>query len=403
MCLSRGAPAESNRGSPISSRTRQAPLFLLLVTALGALVLAVVSGATADPSIESKRAQARAVLEEVRELDSSLSKAIERYNYANIRLGEIDADLRSNARHLVVAKSSLRVGQTHIAQRLKTLYINGPSGGFIEVMLGAESLDDLLTRIDVADAVGDKDAKILADVKRFTREVKARKQRLQKARAWQAEIVAERVETKRWIEGRLAERQRLLSSIQDEIARLEAEERRRQARLAAQAAARLAAQQRAEEARQLAAAPAQESSVSTLSTGSEPEWLDPLAATSAAPPPSQYGGVVGIAMQYLGTPYVWGGMSPSGFDCSGLVAYAYAQLGVSLPHHAASQFNYGTPVVRGELQPGDLVFFDGLGHNGIYIGGDQFIHSPHTGDVVKISSLNDSWYASKWVGGRRIT
>ena len=107
-------------------------------------------------------------------------------------------------------------------------------------------------------------------------------------------------------------------------------------------------------------------------------------------------------MQYLGTPYVWGGSSPGGFDCSGFVMYVYAQVGVSLPHHAASMFNYGTPVSKDQLEPGDLVFFDGLGHNGIYIGGGQFIHSPHTGDVVKISSLSDSWYAATFVGARRI-
>ena len=119
-------------------------------------------------------------------------------------------------------------------------------------------------------------------------------------------------------------------------------------------------------------------------------------------PAARYGGVVGIAMQYLGVPYVWGGASPSGFDCSGLIMYAYAQIGVSLPHHAASQYGMGSPVSRDQLAPGDLVFFNGLGHAGIYIGGGQFIHAPHSGDVVKISSLSDSWYASTWVGARRI-
>ena len=110
-----------------------------------------------------------------------------------------------------------------------------------------------------------------------------------------------------------------------------------------------------------------------------------------------------IAQRYLGVPYRWGGASPgTGFDCSGFVMYVYAKVGVSLPHNAAAQYRRGRAVSRSDLRPGDLVFFNGLGHNGIYIGGGKFIHSPHSGDVVKISSLNDSWYARTWVGGRRL-
>ena len=127
-----------------------------------------------------------------------------------------------------------------------------------------------------------------------------------------------------------------------------------------------------------------------------------MIAGELAPPPPSYGNVVGIAYQYLGTPYVWGASGPSAFDCSGFTAYVYAQVGISLPHNAAAQFGYGTPVSRDQLQPGDLVFFDGLGHVGLYIGGGNFIHAPHTGDVVKISSLYDSWYAATYVGARRI-
>ena len=106
-------------------------------------------------------------------------------------------------------------------------------------------------------------------------------------------------------------------------------------------------------------------------------------------------------MRYLGTPYVWGGASPSGFDCSGFVMYVYAQMGVSLPHSSYAQYGAGVGVSQDQLEPGDLVFFDGLGHVGIYIGGGQFIHSPHTGDVVKVSSLS-GWYAATYVGARRI-
>jgi cell wall-associated NlpC family hydrolase len=378
------------------SRKRQAPALLLALTALAAVVLGGATSATANPTISGKRAQAQAILDQIRQMDSELSQAIESYNYANVELGRIDGDLRSNGKHLVVARKSLVVAQKHIAKRLRALYIHGGSGGAVEVILGAQSLDDLLNRLDVAEAVGAQDTAVLRDVKRYRTEVQTRRERLRSARERQSAVVASRASTKRSIEGQLAERQRLLASVEDEIAVLEAEERRRQAAIQAQARARLAAQQAAAE--QAAFAQAQASQATTVQ-----EIAPPSSDLVASVPDARYGGVVGIAMQYLGVPYVWGGMSPGGFDCSGLISYVYAQVGVSLPHHAASQFNYGVAVDRSQLQAGDLVFFDGLGHAGIYIGGDQFIHAPHTGDVVKISSLNDSWYASGWVGARRVT
>jgi cell wall-associated NlpC family hydrolase len=111
--------------------------------------------------------------------------------------------------------------------------------------------------------------------------------------------------------------------------------------------------------------------------------------------------VVGIAMHYLGVPYVWGGSTPRGFDCSGFVAYVFAQIGVSLPHSSYAMFGMGTSISIGDLQPGDLVFFTGASHMGIYIGSGQFIHAPHTGDVVKISSMS-GYYSSNFAGGRRV-
>ncbi len=95
-----------------------------------------------------------------------------------------------------------------------------------------------------------------------------------------------------------------------------------------------------------------------------------------------------------------------GFDCSGLAQYAYGQSGVSLPRVAADQYTVGQPVDRASLQPGDLIFFrDSTGyihHEAIYLGGDKFIQAPHTGDVVKISSLDDPYYAGQFAGGRRV-
>ena len=107
------------------------------------------------------------------------------------------------------------------------------------------------------------------------------------------------------------------------------------------------------------------------------------------PPGSSLGAqAVAIAQQYLGVPYVWGGASPSGFDCSGLVMYVYGQLGVSLPHNAAAQYASLPHVPLNDLQPGDLVFFYGFGHVGIYVGGGTMIHAPHTGAVVSYASIS---------------
>jgi peptidoglycan DL-endopeptidase CwlO len=373
------------------ARRRQATLVSLVAVGLATVVVVAGPAAGEPPQIAAKRAEAQRVLAEIQSLDSQLEQAVEAYNGATDQLTRIEAQRALNTRHLSIAKHNLVIGQRRLGNRLRAMYTQPEEDSTLAILLGAHSLSEFVDSVETVNSVASQDTQVIDEIKKFKRDVTLRAAFLKKAQARQEQIVAERAAAKREIESGLAERQRLVESIKGEIVRLQAEEEARQARLAAEAQQRLQAELVAQKQ---AAAEAQQTSVVGASAVT-PEGV-------SVAPPARFGGAVGVAMQYLGTPYVWGGSSPGGFDCSGFVMYVYSQIGVYLPHHAADQYNYGTPVSRDELEPGDLVFFDGLGHVGIYIGGGQFVHSPHTGDVVKISSLDDSWYAATYVGARRL-
>jgi cell wall-associated NlpC family hydrolase len=345
--------------------------------------------AVGDPTIASKQAEAQSVMNQVQQLDSSLERAVEAYNLATVKLSRVRAELKANHVQLRIAKQSLERAQEALSARLVSLYTSDGRSDSLEVLLGASSLDDLVNRFNTANRISSQDSKVLDQVARFDKLVKAQEVRLKHAKAEAAALVRERASERASIEGQLSARRALLSSIHGEIAHLKAQEAARQAELRRELAARIATQQQQGVAAALSSTVAP---VASSSGGSDP--VGPA-------PPATHSSVVAIAEHYLGVPYVWGGASPSGFDCSGLVMYVFAQVGVSLPHSSYSQYGMGSPVSRDQLQPGDLVFFDGLGHVGIYVGGGSFIHAPHTGDVVKISSIS-GWYASTYVGARRL-
>jgi cell wall-associated NlpC family hydrolase len=111
-----------------------------------------------------------------------------------------------------------------------------------------------------------------------------------------------------------------------------------------------------------------------------------------------------IARRAVGVPYRWGGTSPSGgFDCSGLVYWAYRHVGVALPHSSYALAQVGRPVRRSRLRPGDLLFFYGFGHVGLYVGRGRMVHAPHTGRRVEVVRLGRSRYGSALIGARRIS
>ena len=361
---------------------RQAPVLVIGLAA----ACAAAGTATGDPSIAAKQAQAQQVLSRLQQLDGSVQRATNAYDAASAGLYRIERSLRINRQALHVARSNLGKAQLALEQRLVVIYTTRDEQSTLSVLLGAKSIDDLVNRIETVQSVSSQDVAVMNQVISFKRQIATHERILEHARAEQTRLVRQRAAAKAEMISERDHEQTLYNSIKGEIANLIAQQHARQLQLASAARARLAEQS------QLALSTDPGFGVSA----STPDGI-------SVAPPSQYTGVVGIALHYLGTPYVWGGSSPAGFDCSGFVAYVYAQVGVSLPHYTGAQWNMGVPVSRDQLEPGDLVFFDGLGHVGIYIGGGQFVHAPHTGDVVKISSLSEAWYAATYDGARRIT
>ncbi len=404
------------------------------VAALGAAPLA----ASPAGKIKVKQREAQVVLAQVNALDSQLGKTVEAWDGARYDLGQVKAQLTANQASLSIAERAQRHAEQLVQARLVTIYeSNQPTT--IDVVLGSASLGDLIDRLQAARSVATSDRQLAKQATQVRIQLATARRALQRSEQRRAASVQQLSNQKVQIGAMLAQRRRLLSSVQTELTTMRAQEARRQAELAAEARRRLAAEQaelrrqaaeRARAAEAAAAAPktappATTTTVATTTvatttspvtttatlpvltdpTTTEPTGVtDPTTTTPAdAPPvvlPAGHPEAATIALRYLGVPYLWGGESPKGFDCSGLVAYVYAQLGITLPHYAAAQYQLGVGVPRDQLQPGDLVFFDGLDHVGIYIGGGQFVHAPHTGDVVKITTL--AAYGGSYVGARRI-
>jgi cell wall-associated NlpC family hydrolase len=394
--------------------------FPKVISACGAvlLVATVVVGepfaASSKERLKAKAAQAQQVLQQVNALDLQFGRSVEAWHGAQYELDKTRRQLATNRAQLRVAKQQERVALERVRARLIALYESSDEPTTIAILLGSSTMSDLLGRLDAAQAITAADHRLAVQTTAARERYAATERRTRATEQRRAVALSQLDSQRKQIGSMLTQRRQLLSSIQSEVATLKAQELRRQAVLAAQARARLAQQQellrqqaaaRAAAARR-AAQPAPTTPAAPVPGTTTTATQTPTTATPAAPTPAPANLTGGhpdaatIAMKYLGVPYLWGGATPAGFDCSGLVMYVYAQLGISLPHYAAAQYGLGTPVSRDQLQPGDLVFFDGLNHVGIYIGGGEMVHAPQTGDVVKITPLTD--FGAGYVGARRL-
>ncbi|MBI5871223.1 MAG: C40 family peptidase [Actinobacteria bacterium] len=330
------------------------------------------STALAQSDVASRQAEVDRIRAEVASINQAAEQAIERYNQANSELEETRRQIAENEKALADATVKLTEAQLRLDKRLENIYRQG-SLSFMDVMLNTSSFNEFLSRFDLLGKIGAQDKTDVEEVLSLKAVTEQARADLDRTSLRQEELLNAVNGEKSEIEAQLSARQSVLSSAEGEVAQM------------------LAQQQAAEQQSQAVYQPAG-GAVATDPGAEDSPSGEPAPVEDPGysdPPPPTSGDAASIAMGYLGVPYVWGGASPAGFDCSGLVMYVYAQLGIYLPHSASAQYYSGTPISYSELAPGDLVFFGSpIGHVGIYIGGGSMIHAPFEGQVVSITGVS---------------
>jgi cell wall-associated NlpC family hydrolase len=332
--------------------------FISTVVAITVSVLLAPAPAHADPS-------AAQLAQQVEAQGQALSVVVEQYNTVNVLLERTKAQAADAQAQIPGLTAQVDAAAANVDTVVTRAYKGSTASGF-ESLLSSDSPTDLVDRMATLGAISRSQQRDLTTLQAARDRLQAQKSKLDTLVAQQSAQQADLAKRKSDIETKIA----ALKKQQDDLARRQAE----QARAAAAAAA-------------AAHRPPAHSG----------------GGTPAPPPPPNTSGrvskVIAYAYAQLGRPYVFGAAGPRAFDCSGLVMMAWAQAGVPLAHSSYIQMNEQTVhIPRSALQPGDIVFFYGGGHEGLYIGNGNVIHAPHTGDVVKISSL--AWIGNYTVAGR---
>ncbi|MDO8848427.1 MAG: NlpC/P60 family protein [Coriobacteriia bacterium] len=356
-----------------TARASRSAAVLLALSLLASLVPAAAFAAPSTPEIEAKQAEASVAQAELERMNAELEVQIEEYNAITESLDFTREDIRVTAEQLECAKQDLTEASTTLSERATSIYKRGGTS-MLEVFLGARTFDDFMALLDLAVRINRSDAEMVVGVKEAKARVESTALALEQRQAEQMALQSEASARAASIEANVVAQERFVSGLNGEVRSLIAAEEERQRLLAA------------ERARQAALAAANRSK----SSAGDRAASDPSALGSGHPE------VVTVALGYLGVPYVWGGSSPSGFDCSGLTQYCYRQIGISLPRTSQSQYQTGQHIARDRLdllKPGDLVFFgtggdgDRVHHVGMYVGDGNYVHAPYTGTLVRVDSL----------------
>ncbi len=327
-----------------------------------ALLFSTCSPTFAD-TLAAKRAQAAQVEAQVAQLNNKAELATEAYDAATSKYQALTVKVDALRARIAALQSRTDTLQTALDTRADDMYRNNDAMDVIAALLSAHSLQDLQTDIEMLTRLSEQDASTVDQLKEAKAEASKARDALQVTQASARTEQLARAASAKTVRAQLAAQTTLLAGINSQIKNLIAQQ---------QAAAAEAARARYD------------------------AWLS--SRTPAAPasdigggdPPTSSKGAAAVywAKTALGRPYQWGAAGPDSFDCSGLCMWAYAHVGISLPHYSGAQYDSGPHVALSNLEPGDLVFFGNpIHHVGMYIGGGEFIEAPYTGADVRISEL----------------
>lgn len=279
----------------------------------------------------------------VEKLDSQIEEALRRIDDNNNEITKTENDIKELEKQINDAENNISEHKDLFKKRARAFYVNGVNG-YLDIIIESQSLEDFISRIDSVNRILKFDESVISDLSDKKEDIVKEKEKLQEKNKLLINLKADN---------------------EKKLAKLN-EDKENQKKLVEQLQIQLNAY--------------------SLNNGQ----LNIISSKELAPVTNDE--IVNYAYDYLGVPYLWGGTTPSGFDCSGLMQYVYAHFGVSIRRVTYDQIKDGVEVPRDKLQSGDMVFFgtwDDPHHVGMYIGNGMYLHAPKTGDVVKISQLTN--------------